>query len=225
MDLTRSWPSSLVDSCNEALNEEDFAIGMLSFGDLTAIRLRFDCDLNALPQACPLQLQLLPGTRYQLPATWSLRLVPSISLLVPTARYLVPGTRTWYQLLDTSSSLVPVPATNDLVRWEWPKSAPLDVHYVTEGRSNDCKIQYKSYWLQPFTKTEVCDLGDLNARTMRFGIFVIYISRVAAIWTITERFEGSVCTPSQWFSRFGLRDLNLRFESRDSALRVEPMLR
>ena len=153
MDLTRSWPSSLVDSCNEAFNEEDLLLECC----LLAIRLRFDCDLNALPQACPLQVLLLPGTRYQLPATWSLRLVPSISLLVPTARYLVPGTRTWYQLLDTSSSLVPVPATNDLVRREWPKSAPLDVHYVTEGRSNDCKIQYKSYWLQPFAKTEACD--------------------------------------------------------------------
>ena len=86
-----------MDSCNEAFNEEDFAIGMLSFGDLTAIRLRFDCDLNALPQACPLQVLLLPGTRYQLPASWSL--VPSISLLVPTARYLVLGT--WYQVLGT----------------------------------------------------------------------------------------------------------------------------
>jgi hypothetical protein len=61
---------------------------------------------------------------------------------------------------------------------------------------------------------------ELNQVTMRFGTF----------WWGSPRFEpglsdlkGLFATPLNYCLRFGLCDLKLRFESRDSALRVEPM--
>ena len=61
---------------------------------------------------------------------------------------------------------------------------------------------------------------DLKAWTMRFGTF----------WWGSPRFKpglsdlrGLFTTPLNDFLRFGLCDLKLRFESRDSALRVEHM--